>query len=56
MVKTAHSYQRILDEVSLFLHLMEEGKKEDKRAYKKLGALNDVLKGQDSTDGRRRCA
>ncbi len=27
-VKTAHSYQRMLDEVSLFLHLVEENKKE----------------------------
>jgi CheY-like chemotaxis protein/CHASE3 domain sensor protein/putative methionine-R-sulfoxide reductase with GAF domain len=48
VIKTAHSYQRILDEVSLFLHLMEENKKPDLPGarYKKLGALNEVLKGK----------
>ncbi len=47
VVKTAHSYQRILDEVSLFLHLVEENKKADKAGkYKKLGALSEVLKGK----------
>ncbi|MEO7976967.1 response regulator [Flavobacterium sp.] len=45
IVKTAHSYQRMLDEVSLFLHLVEEdkssgGKKEN---YKKLNLLNNIL-------------
>lgn len=45
VVKTAHSYQRILDEISLFLHLVEENKtKEKDNNIKKLGALNDVLK------------
>ena len=46
IVKTAHSYKRMLDEVSLFLHLMEEGKKGGKSSqnYRKLGAMNDVLK------------
>ncbi len=45
VIKTAHSYQRILDEVSLFLHLMEENKKpKEKNAYKKLGMLNEVVK------------
>ena len=45
VIKTAQSYQRILDEVSLFLHLVNE-QKEDGRAtskYKRLGALNEVL-------------
>ena len=38
VVKTAHSYQRILDEVSLFLRLVEENKKDGKtRRYKKMG-------------------
>ncbi|RYY31291.1 MAG: response regulator [Chitinophagaceae bacterium] len=48
VIKTAHSYQRILDEVSLFLHLMEEHSKPDVSVsrYKKLGALNEVLKGK----------
>ncbi len=45
VIKTAHSYQRILDEVSLFLHIVEENKKESKPAkYKKMGELSEVLK------------
>jgi signal transduction histidine kinase/CheY-like chemotaxis protein/CHASE3 domain sensor protein len=46
VIKTAHSYRRILDEVSLFLHLVEENTKPEKASgqYKKLGALADVLK------------
>jgi len=44
VVKTAHSYQRMLDEVSLFLHLVEEKKANGTGGeYKKLGALNEVL-------------
>jgi signal transduction histidine kinase/DNA-binding response OmpR family regulator/CHASE3 domain sensor protein len=45
VVKTAHSYQRMLDEVSLFLHLVEENKKgtAKKDTYKKLSLLNNVL-------------
>ncbi len=45
VVKTAHSYQRMLDEVSLFLHLVEENKKDPakKDTYKKLSLLNNVL-------------
>jgi len=45
VVKTAHSYQRMLDEVSLFLHIVEENKKTDgkKGSYKKLNSLNDIL-------------
>jgi CheY-like chemotaxis protein len=47
VVKTAHSYERILDEVSLFLHLVEDNKKEIKTSrYKKMGALGEVLKGK----------
>jgi CheY-like chemotaxis protein len=47
VVKTAHSYQRILDEVSLFLHLVEENKKDERSTpYKKLGALAEVLQGK----------
>lgn len=47
VVKTAHSYQRMLDEVSLFLHLVEEKRKpEVKKDYKKLGALNEILNGR----------
>ncbi|TLV03245.1 response regulator [Dyadobacter luticola] len=44
IVKTAHSYQRMLDEVSLFLHVVEENKKDAKRSdQKKLGALGEIL-------------
>jgi signal transduction histidine kinase/DNA-binding response OmpR family regulator/HAMP domain-containing protein len=47
VIKTAHSYQRILDEVSLFLHLVEENKKPKKEtSYKRLGALHEVLSGK----------
>ncbi|NCD71098.1 response regulator [Mucilaginibacter agri] len=45
VVKTAHSYQRILDEVALFLHLIEEntnGKPATPRVSN--GPLNEVLK------------
>jgi CheY-like chemotaxis protein len=46
VVKTAHSYQRILDEVSLFLHLVEDNKsaKPGKDGFKKLGALSEILR------------
>lgn len=45
IVKTAHSYQRMLDEVSLFLHLVEDKKegKDKKDSYKKLNLLNNIL-------------
>jgi CheY-like chemotaxis protein len=44
VVKTAHSYQRILDEVSLFLHVVGEQGKEHSQVMGKLGALDEVLK------------
>ncbi|HJW18254.1 MAG TPA: response regulator [Flavisolibacter sp.] len=45
VVKTAHSFQRILDEVSLFLHLVEENTTNGSQPakYRRLGALNEVL-------------
>ncbi len=47
VIKTAHSYQRILDEVSLFLHLVEENKKDTgSPRYKKMGEPAEVLKGK----------
>ncbi|HTM66263.1 MAG TPA: response regulator [Flavipsychrobacter sp.] len=47
VVKTAHSYKRILDEVSLFLHLVEENKQNgDRKSNLKLGTMNEVLKGK----------
>lgn len=41
VVKTAHSYQRMLDEVSLFMHLMEENKTVS--PPKKRNLLNNIL-------------
>ncbi len=48
VIKTAQSYQRILDEVSLFLHLVEENKSKQNQSngYKRLGAMNEVLAGK----------
>ena len=48
VIKTAQSYQRILDEVSLFLHLVEEKKSKQAQGngYKRLGAMNEVLAGK----------
>ncbi|WP_031527116.1 response regulator [Dyadobacter crusticola] len=45
IVKTAHSYQRMLDEVSLFLHVVEENKKSPQRTsdLKTLGGLSEIL-------------
>jgi signal transduction histidine kinase/CheY-like chemotaxis protein/CHASE3 domain sensor protein len=45
VVKTAHSYQRILDEAGLFLHLVEENteKQKSKKASEGLGGLYEVL-------------
>lgn len=45
VVKTAHSYQRILDEVSIFLHMVQQNEeKTTGNSFKRLGVLNDVLK------------
>jgi len=47
VVKTAHSYQRVLDEVSLFLHVVgEAGDKENGQGYGKLGGLEEVLRNK----------
>lgn len=45
IVKTAHSYQRMLDEVSLFLHVVEENKKSGRQSGegRKLGGLGEIL-------------
>ena len=45
IVKTAHSYQRMLDEVSLFLHLVEENG-DSSKVDKKLNLLNNILNGK----------
>jgi signal transduction histidine kinase/DNA-binding response OmpR family regulator/CHASE3 domain sensor protein len=45
VIKTAHSYQRILDEVALFLHLIEENKEKPNTSRINVnGPLNEVLK------------
>ncbi|RZL32172.1 MAG: response regulator, partial [Pedobacter sp.] len=44
VVKTAHSYQRILDEAGLFLHLVEEKSKDIVKKPSKFTELQDVLK------------
>ncbi len=47
VVKTAHSYQRILDEVGLFLHLVEEKNTSMETVRSKtLGSLTEVLSGK----------
>ncbi|GAB3889071.1 response regulator [Spirosoma agri] len=45
VVKTAHSYKRMLDEVSLFLHLVDDSKQTLTKTAerRKLGALSQVL-------------
>lgn len=45
IVKTAHSYQRMLDEVSLFLHVVEENKKSGRPNGEsgRLGGLGEIL-------------
>jgi len=44
VVKTAHSYQRVLDEVSLFLHVVGEGRDRDTASTMgRLGSLGEVL-------------
>jgi signal transduction histidine kinase/DNA-binding response OmpR family regulator/CHASE3 domain sensor protein len=47
VVKTAHSYKRILDEVSLFLHLVEENKKDGTSLRNsRMGIFGEVLRGK----------
>ncbi|GGG66364.1 response regulator [Epilithonimonas arachidiradicis] len=46
VVKTAHSYKRILDEVGLFLHLVEEKNNSEETRSKTLGSLTEVLSGK----------
>jgi len=46
ILKTAHSYQRLLDEAGLFLHLVEENEKKDLPKGQRFGSLHQVLKGK----------
>ncbi len=47
VIKTAHSYRRILDEVSIFLHLLQEQEGSiNTKLSDKLGSLHEVLKNK----------
>ncbi|GAA4803922.1 hypothetical protein GCM10023231_36240 [Olivibacter ginsenosidimutans] len=48
VVKTAHSYERILDEVALFLHIVEEAKEPlaKKEKLQLNSSLNEILNGK----------
>lgn len=46
VMKTAHSYQRILDEAGLFLHLVEEKNRDKDKLPRKYSELQDVLVGK----------
>ncbi|MDB5119008.1 MAG: ATP-binding region ATPase domain protein [Sphingobacteriales bacterium] len=50
IVKTAHSYKRILDEVGLFLHVVQENSNDNnnsnKALHNKIGGLTEVLKNK----------
>jgi signal transduction histidine kinase/CheY-like chemotaxis protein len=47
VIKTAHSYQRVLDEVGLFLHLVDDRPAiKQENSLKKLGILTEVIKNK----------
>lgn len=47
IIKTAHSYQRVLDEVGLFLHLIDEkNAPKTEAATQKLGTLTEVIRNK----------
>ena len=46
VVKTAHSYQRILDEVSLFLHLVDESYGQKSENLRRKATMDSVLKNR----------
>lgn len=48
VLKTAHSYQRLLDEAGLFLHLVEEQQENnnEKESKVKFGQMQEVLNGK----------
>ena len=46
VVKTAHSYQRMLDEVSLFLHIVDENTRGGRERKFKQNPMLDVLHGK----------
>ncbi len=46
VVKTANSYKRILDEIALFLHIVEENIPEKQQRPNKVNALSEVLENK----------
>ncbi|HEY2722201.1 MAG TPA: response regulator, partial [Chitinophagaceae bacterium] len=46
IIKTAQSYQRILDEVSLFLHIVDQNDKKADGRGRKLSSLDNILKNK----------
>jgi signal transduction histidine kinase/DNA-binding response OmpR family regulator/HAMP domain-containing protein len=46
VVKTAQSFRRIMDEVSIFLHLMEENKTDNKKKSTGTNTMNEILAGK----------
>ncbi|WP_118952668.1 response regulator [Taibaiella helva] len=46
VVKTAHSYKRILDEVALFLHLVEEKKQDERKPGYNADSMSQILQGK----------
>ena len=46
VVKTAHSYQRMLDEVSLFLHIVEDGSTSEGKQTSHRQSFTEVLEGK----------
>jgi signal transduction histidine kinase/CheY-like chemotaxis protein/CHASE3 domain sensor protein len=48
VIKTAHSYQRILDEVSLFLHIVDQkANGKQSTGMERMGLLDEVLKNKN---------
>jgi len=46
VVKTANSYKRILDEIALFLHIVEESNPKKQQRTNKVNALSEVLENK----------
>lgn len=46
VVKTANSYKRILDEIALFLHIVEESSPKSQQRPNKVNALSEVLENK----------
>jgi signal transduction histidine kinase/CheY-like chemotaxis protein/CHASE3 domain sensor protein len=46
VVKTANSYKRILDEIALFLHIIEESSPKSQQRPNKVNALSEILENK----------